>query len=86
MTLHGGHCAILRSACHIDHTISVPIHSITLMWLIVIFMIMFYCWPLLLALGLWLAWNMTKKRIFRLLAGLCIVLNVVWILGVYLFR
>lgn len=56
------------------------------MWLIVIFMIMFYCWPLLLALGLWLAWNMTKKRIFRLLAGLCIVLNVVWILGVYLFR
>lgn len=56
------------------------------MWLFVILIILFYLWPLLLALALLLAWDLTKKRIFRLLAGVCIALNVVWFLGVYIFR
>ena len=49
------------------------------MWLLVIEIILFYCWPVLLALALWLAWKQIKKGLLKKLSLGMLVIQGIWI-------
>lgn len=48
-------------------------------WIFIIEIILFYCWPALVALALWLVWKNYHKMLIRKLAFGMIVVQGVWI-------